>query len=122
MRGYKMIRLRSTGEYIAEGEFRRMHSDVPLPIDLTQDLIDELDADIVHDSPVPLAGEYEYVALEGIYQSETDGRWYKKYVVKPSYVEFIDDNGVVQTVEMQIAARKEMLANCTCEACVDARE
>jgi hypothetical protein len=115
-----MIRLRSTGEYIAEGEFRRMHSDVPLPIELTQDLIDELEADIVHEAPAPLAGENEYVALDGIYQG-TDGLWYKNYVVKPCYEEFIDGDGVVQTVEMQIAARKEMLANCTCESCVAAR-
>ena len=112
-----MIRIKSTGEFLSEGDFRRMHSSVPLPFELTQELIDPLDADIVYEVTMPIPGEYEYVALDGAAQGQ-DGKWYNNYVIKPAFVEFIDENGVVQTVEMQIAARVAELANCTCELCV----
>lgn len=112
-----MIRDRATGEILNEGDFRRMHSSVPLPFILTQELVEPLNADLVLDAPTPITGEYEYVVVEGAYQNTTDGKWYKNYVIKPVFTEFTDETGVVHTVEMQIEEAKFNAANCNCPEC-----
>jgi len=73
------IRLRNTGEVITDGEFRSLHPTTSFPPQLSVELLDSFDADVVFEGPQPAATRYQFVARQGVIQM-SDGNWYRNYV------------------------------------------
>ena len=73
------IRLRNTGEVITDGEFRALHPTTSFPPQLSAELLDSFDADVIFEGPQPAATRYQFVARQGVIQM-SDGNWYRNYV------------------------------------------
>jgi hypothetical protein len=73
------IRLRNTGEVITSGEFRALHPTTSFPPQLSAELLDSFDADVIFEGPQPTATRYQFVARQGVVQMD-DGNWYRNYV------------------------------------------
>ena len=97
------IRIRQSGAVVYENEFRAMYPDTSFPVQLSPEILDSFDADPVLNAPQPEHGEFEIVAQEGAVQDSL-GNWVQNWVVRPMFVEYTDDEGIVHTVEEQQAA------------------
>lgn len=73
------IRLRSAGKVITDGEFRALHPTTSFPPQLSVELLDSFDADVVFEGPQPTTTRYQFVARQGVIQM-SDGNWYRNYV------------------------------------------
>ena len=73
------IRLRSTGAVMTEGEFRSLHPETSFPYQLTEELINSLEADLVFEGPQAQPTRYQYAYRDGVEQ--VDGRWFTKWSV-----------------------------------------
>ena len=73
------IRLRNTGEVITDGEFRALYPTTSFPPQLSVELLDSFDADVIFEGPQPAATRYQFVARQGVIQM-ADGNWYRNYV------------------------------------------
>lgn len=74
-----IIRIRSTGAVMYEGEFRQYIKDTTGgSFDaITPEILDENGADPVLNGPTPEAGRYQIVQPDGVIQ--TDGQWYTNF-------------------------------------------
>ena len=73
------IRLRSTGAVMTEGEFRSLHPETSFPYQLTEELINSLEADLVFEGPQAQPTRYQYAYRDGVEQ--VDGKWFTKWSV-----------------------------------------
>ena len=73
------IRLRNAGEVITGDEFRALHPTTSFPPQLSVELLDSFDADVVFEGPQPTTTRYQFVARQGVIQM-SDGNWYRNYV------------------------------------------
>ena len=73
------IRLRNTGEVITDSEFRALHPTTSFPPQLSVELLDSFDADVIFEGPQPATTRYQFVARQGVIQM-ADGNWYRNYV------------------------------------------
>jgi hypothetical protein len=73
------IRLRNTGEVVTDGEFRALHPTTSFPPQLSAELLNGFDADVIFEGPQPTATRYQFVARQGVIQM-ADGNWYRNYV------------------------------------------
>jgi len=73
------IRLRSAGEVITGDEFRALHPTTSFPPQLSVELLDSFDADVVFEGPQPTTTRYQFFARQGVIQM-SDGNWYRNYV------------------------------------------
>ena len=73
------IRLRNTGEVITDSEFRALYPTTSFPPQLSVELLDSFDADVIFEGPQPAATRYQFVARQGVIQM-ADGNWYRNYV------------------------------------------
>ena len=73
------IRLRNTGEVITDGEFRALYPTTSFPPQLSVELLDSFDADVIFEGPQPAATRYQFVVRQGVIQM-ADGNWYRNYV------------------------------------------
>jgi hypothetical protein len=106
-----MIRLRSTGELLQEGDFRRLHSSVGFPLELTQADIEPYEADFVHEVTLPTIGELEKLNLAGAVQGN-DGLWYYNWEVVPLFEDIVREDGTVLARAEQEAALLDTQNNC----------
>lgn len=98
------IRLRSNGQVIFESQFRSLHPDTSFPQQLSEELINSYEADIVFEGPQATGGDhYQYSQSQGVEQ--VDGRWYTKYVLGPTFIDSVV-NGVTVTAAEQEATYK----------------
>jgi hypothetical protein len=74
-----MIRLKSTGAVMQEGEFRSFFPNTSLPQQLTETLINSLGGDVVFEGPQAQPTRYQVGFADGVQQIE--GKWYTKYSV-----------------------------------------
>lgn len=74
-----LIRLRSTGEVIADTVFMALHDNVSFPSPLRQQDVAEFDADIVLDGVPLTSGQFQSVVEDGVEQ--IDGQWVTKFKV-----------------------------------------
>lgn len=95
-----MFRIRNTGQVISEGEFRSLHSGTSFPAVLTPEILNDFGVDPVLRAPQPTPGEFEVVRMDGVVQ-DANGNWVENWVTAPMFVEYIDPEGVVHTVEEQ---------------------
>ena len=72
-------RIRETGAVVTESELRAMHPNTSFPYALTEELVNDLGADVVFEGPQPTATKYQVVYRDGVEQIE--GKWYTKYSV-----------------------------------------
>jgi hypothetical protein len=73
------IRLRNAGEVITDSEFRALYPSTSFPPQLSIELLDSFDADVIFEGPQPAATRYQFVARQGVIQM-SDGNWYRNYV------------------------------------------
>lgn len=73
------IRLRDAAVVVTESEFRALHPTTSFPPQLTEDILDSFEADVVFEGPQPSATRYQFVARQGVIQM-SDGKWYRNYV------------------------------------------
>lgn len=72
-------RIQETGEVVTESELRAMHPNTSFPYILTEELVNDLGAEVVFEGPQPAATKYQTVYRDGVEQIE--GKWYTKYSV-----------------------------------------
>jgi len=72
-------RIQETGAVVTESELRAMHPNTSFPYVLTEELVNDLGADVVFEGPYPTATKYQVVYRDGVEQNE--GKWYTKYSV-----------------------------------------
>lgn len=72
-------RIRETGAVVTESELRAMYPNTSFPYVLTEELVNDLGADVVFEGPQPTATKYQVVYRDGVEQIE--GKWYTKYSV-----------------------------------------
>lgn len=72
-------RIRETGAVVTESELRALHPYTSFPYVLTEELVNDLGADVVFEGPQPTATKYQVSYRDGVEQIE--GKWYTKYAV-----------------------------------------
>lgn len=73
------IRLRDAAVVVTDSEFRALHPTTSFPPQLTEDILDSFEADVVFEGPQPQTTRYQFVARQGVIQM-SDGKWYRNYV------------------------------------------
>jgi hypothetical protein len=80
------IRIKTTGQIMYENEFRTLFPNTSLPQQLSEDLINELGADVVFEGPQASGGTvYQYSQAAGV--EEIEGKWYTKYILGPIFTD-----------------------------------
>ncbi len=80
------IRIRETGDVVSEQGFRALHRNTSMPQQLTEELINELGADVVFEGPQASGGTvYQYSQAAGVEQ--IGGKWYTKYILGPVFTD-----------------------------------
>lgn len=96
------IRLRATGQVMTQQEFRRLHPNTSFPPQLSEALINSLDADVVFEGPQATGGTvYQYSQRQGVEQ--VGGKWYSKYVLGPIFT----DNEEATAAEQEAAYKAQ---------------
>jgi len=72
-------RIRETGAVVTESEFRAMYPNTSFPYVITEELVNDMGADVVFEGPQPTATKYQVTYRDGVEQIE--GKWYTKYSV-----------------------------------------
>ena len=98
------IRIRESGQVVYESEFRALFPNTSFPQQLSEELINDLGADVVFEGQQATGGTvYQYSQAQGVEQ--IDGKWYTKYVLGPIFINQVID-GVEKTAAEQEAEYK----------------
>lgn len=73
------IRLRDTGQVMTESEFRAAHPNTSFPQQLTVELLNGFDADVVIEGAQASPTRYQTSFRDGV--EEVNGKWFTKYSV-----------------------------------------
>ncbi len=96
-------RIRETGAVVTESELRALHPYTSFPYVLTEELVNDLGADVVFEGPQATSPDgYHYSQRDGVEQIE--GKWYTKYILGPVFTDFTDEDGVTHTAADQETA------------------
>lgn len=96
------IRIKTNGQVMYESEFRTLFPNTSLPQQLSEDLINELGADVVFEGPQATGGTvYQYSQSAGVEQIE--GKWYIKYILGPVFA----DTPAINETPAKTAAENE---------------
>jgi hypothetical protein len=80
------IRIRDTGQLVSEREFRAMHPNTSLPKLLTEQVLNNFEADVVFEGPQASNLEWwQYSMRAGVIQ--INGKWYTKYIAGPEFAD-----------------------------------
>ena len=89
------IRIRDTGEVVTESQFRAAHKNTSLPRQLSEQVLNDLGADVVFEGPQASGGDhYQYSQRQGVEQ--INGKWYTKYVLGPIFTDNEDATAAQQ--------------------------
>ena len=94
-------RIRETGAVVTESELRAMYPNTSFPYVLTEELVNDLGADVVFEGPQPTATKYQTVYRDGV--EEIEGKWYTKYAVAD-----MDDEAKAAVDAATIASNKAL--------------
>ena len=72
------IRLRDAVVVVTDSEFRALHPTTSFPPQLTEDILDSFEADVVFEGPQPQTTRYQFVARQGVIQ--IGDKWHTNYV------------------------------------------
>lgn len=96
-------RIRETGAVVTESELRALHPYTSFPYVLTEELVNDLGADVVFEGPQATSPDgYHYSQRDGVEQIE--GKWYTKYIIGPVFTDYTDEDGIIHTAVEQEAA------------------
>jgi hypothetical protein len=100
------VRIRETGQVIYLHEFRELHEDTPLLVDINEEVLNAHGADLVYAGEQAIGGTvYQYSQYDGVEQ--IDGKWYTKYVLGPIFTDrAASENMPAATAEEQEAEYK----------------
>lgn len=97
------IRQRDTGALLTESQFRAQFSSVSLPKALTAEVLEPYGYDPVLNGPqAQVTAPYEYSVRDGVEWS--NGNWFTKFVVGPTFTTTTDEEGVTTTADEKMAA------------------
>jgi hypothetical protein len=77
------IRIRATGAVITESEFRQLYKNISFPPQLSEELINYFDGDVVFESATPETGRYEIAFRDGV--QLIGNKWFTKYSIGPVF-------------------------------------
>jgi hypothetical protein len=72
-------RIQETGAVVTESELRALHPYTSFPYVLTEELVNDLGADVVFEGPQASPTRYQVAYRDGV--EEIEGKWYTKYAV-----------------------------------------
>ncbi len=72
------IRLRDAGVVVTDSEFRALHPSTSFPPQLTEEILDSFEADVIFEGPQPTTTRYQFVARQGVIQ--IGDKWHTNYV------------------------------------------
>ena len=116
------IRIRQSGEVVTDSQFRAAHKNTSLPRQLTEQVLDNLGADVVFEGPQASGGDhYQYSQRQGVEQ--LNGKWYTKHVLGPIFTDNEDATAAQQEASYKAgkdaeqaksvrAERDRLLAEC----------
>ena len=73
------VRIRETGAVMYEGEFRALHPNTSFPARISEQLLNDMGADVVFEGPQAQPTRYQVGFRDGVEQ--INGKWYTKYSV-----------------------------------------
>ena len=94
-------RIRETGAVVLESELRAMYPNTSFPYVLTEELVNDLGADVVFEGPQPSHTRYQVAYRDGV--EEIEGKWYTKYAVAD-----MDDDAKAAVDAATIAVNKAL--------------
>ena len=95
------IRIRKSGAVMYESEFRAMFPNTGFPIQLTEQIINDFDGDVVFEGPQVQPTRYQIAFRDGVEQIE--GKWYTNYILGPVFT----DTPATETEPAKTAAENE---------------
>lgn len=105
-------RIRETGAVVTESEFRAMYPNTSFPYVITEELVNDMGADVVFEGPQATSPDrYHYSQRDGVEQ--IDGKWYTKYILGPVFSDYTDEEGVTHTAADQEAAYRATVDEAT---------
>jgi len=105
-------RIRETGAVVTESEFRAMYPNTSFPYVITEELVNDMGADVVFEGPQATSPDrYHYSQRDGV--EEIDGKWYTKYILGPVFSDYTDEEGVTHTAAEQEAAYRATVDDAT---------
>lgn len=102
-------RIRETGAVVTESELRALHPNTSFPYVLTEELVNDLGADVVFEGPQASPTRYQVAYRDGVEQIE--GKWYTKYAVADMDAEAIAAVDAA-TIASNKVARNAKLSEC----------
>ena len=94
-------RIRETGAVVLESELRAMYPNTSFPYVLTEELVNDLGADVVFEGPQPSPTRYQVAYRDGV--EKIEGKWYTKYAVAD-----MDDEAKAAVDAATIASNKAL--------------
>lgn len=74
------VRLRESGNIVFIEEFRSIYNTTSFPSIITEEILNNFDADIVYDGVLPSCGENQYIKEDG--SENINGKWFIKYIIE----------------------------------------
>jgi len=103
------IRIRKSGAVMYESEFRAMFPNTGFPIQLTEQIINDFDGDVVFEGPQTQPTRYQIAFRDGV--EKIEGKWYTKHSVLDMDAESIAAKDTQQANSVREQRNKE-LASC----------
>ena len=102
------LRNRETGAVITDGQFRSSYPNTSFPTVLTTELFSEYGYDPILEGPqATVTPPYETSQRAGI--EEVNGQWFTKYIVGPTFSDYVDEDGNTVTAAAQEAAYRQRI-------------
>jgi len=94
------LRNRTTGAITTDSQFRAEHPNTSFPRVLTAEILSSYGYDpILEGAQATTTAPYETSQRAGI--EEVNGQWFTKYVVGPTFSDYVDEEGVTVTAAEQ---------------------
>jgi len=103
------VRIRSTGQVMYESEFRAAHPNMSMPQQLSEELLNSLNVDVVFEGPQAQPTRYQVAFADGV--ENIGGKWYTKNSVADMNQEAKDALDTTKAEAMR-KQRNEKLAEC----------
>ena len=111
------VRIRETGAVMYESEFRALHPNTSFPAQLSEQLLNDMGADVVFEGPQAQPTRYQVAFRDGVEQ--INGKWYTKHSVSEMDQEAKDSLDLSQSNSVR-STRNTKLAECDWTQVLDA--
>lgn len=111
------VRIRQTGAVMYEGEFRALHPNTSFPAQISEELLNDMGADVVLEGPQAQPTRYQVGFRDGVEQ--INGKWFTKYSVADMEQEARDALDLTQSRSVR-STRNTKLAECDWTQIADA--